>query len=252
MRRLAAYFYGQAMEDGGVTGLSRTRIEKRIELAGKIEAPAGGAVAKQQSVLLWRGGKAEEETYKLIAEGRVRAVNKAETVAVLSDPATYASCTIIAFSTNKWREMAAEDITEKIQQSLQDFVRNGGDLILFEQFAMTNMSIIDTMFGIKTNGGPTGALVEDAELNAKLQEAGYNDLMLQSLHFYNTYNKLPEGTRILLRGADAKHSPTAVVVPFGKGRLILVGTTWDKLEEKVNQGILQGIYRYKTAKAGDW
>jgi hypothetical protein len=112
------------------------------------------------------------------------------------------------------------------------------------------MSIIDGMFGIKTNGGPTGALVEDAELNAKLQEAGYNDLMLQSLHFYNTYNKLPEGTRILLRGADAKHSPTAVVAPFGKGRLILVGTTWDKLEEKVNQAILQVIYRYKTPKAG--
>jgi len=86
------------------------------------------------------------------------------------------------------------------------------------------MSIIDAMFGIKTNGGPTGALVEDAELNAKLQEAGYNDLMLQSLHFYNTYNKLPEGTRILLRGGDAKHSPTAVVVPFGNLRPIVSGS----------------------------
>jgi len=39
-----------------------------------------------------------------------------------------------------------------------------------------------------------------------------------------------------------------VVVPFGKGRLILVGTTRDKLEEKVNQAILQVIYRYKAPK----
>src|SRR5205823_4782116 len=135
MHRHAAYFYGRALESARVTGLSRTRLERRIEVAGKIEAPTGSAVAKQQSVLLWRGGKPEEETYKAIAEGRVRAVNKSETVAILSDPATYASYTIIAFSTNKWRELAAEDITEKIQQSLQDFVRNGGDLILFEQFA---------------------------------------------------------------------------------------------------------------------
>jgi hypothetical protein len=110
------------------------------------------------------------------------------------------------------------------------------------------MAVIDKMFGIKTNTGPTGALVEDSELKAKVRDAGYNDLMLQSLHFYNTYSKLPEGTRVLLRGADEKRSPTAVVAPFGKGRLILVGLTWDKLEEKLDGAILQVIYHPKASK----
>jgi hypothetical protein len=248
MHGRAAYFYGQALDGGGVTGLSRTRLEKRVEVARKSDPSPSGGITRPQNVLLWRGGgPAEREMYKAIAEGRVREVSKADTAAVLADSATYANYTIVVFSTNRWRETPAEDITETAQHALQEFVRNGGDLIFFEQFAMTNMSIVDGLFGIKTNGGPQGAFVEDAELRSKLQDAGYTDLMLQSVHFYNTYNQLPERTRILLR-AGGNHAPAAVVVPFGKGRLILVGTNWDKLEEKLNEALLQVIYHPKAAK----
>jgi len=109
------------------------------------------------------------------------------------------------------------------------------------------MKIIDNLFGFKTGGGPTGAIVDNAELKARLDEAGYNDLMLQSVQFYNSYLQLPEGTHVLLR--SGKNSvPTGVVIPFGRGRLIMIGTTWDKMEVKLNEAFLQVIYGSKAAK----
>jgi len=58
---------------------------------------------------------------------------------------------------------------------------------------------------------------------------------------------LPEGTHVLLR--SGKNSvPTGVVIPFGRGRLIMIGTTWDKMEVKLNEAFLQVIYGSKAAK----
>jgi hypothetical protein len=246
MRRRAATFYSKALETADVTGLNRTRLEHRVEMAGASKSMGG--VTRPQTVLLIRGGgKDEEETFNAIADGRVRVLPGAETAAALADPGTYAKNTIIVIGTNRWRELSPDQITEQVQHSLQEFVRGGGDLVFFEQFAMTNMKIIDNLFGFKTGGGPTGAIVDNAELKARLDEAGYNDLMLQSVQFYNSYLQLPEGTHVLLR--SGKNSvPTGVVIPFGRGRLIMIGTNWDKLEVKFNEAFLQVIYGSKAAK----
>jgi hypothetical protein len=246
MRRRAASFYGKALEGAEVTGLNRTRLEKRLELAGAGESMGG--VTRPQSVLLFRGGgKAEEESFKAIADGRVRIVQGAETTAALADPGTYTNYTMIVIGTNRWRGLSPDLVTEQARHSLQEFVRGGGDLIFFEQFAMTNMSIIDNLFGFKTGGGPTGAIVENAELKARLDEAGYNDVMLESVQFYNSYLQLPEDAHVLLRSGKNR-VPTGVVIPFGRGRLIMIGTTWDKLEEKLNEAFLQVIYRPSPSK----
>ena len=247
MRRHAAAFYTKTLETARITGLSRLRLEKRIELAGKSESPPARALVKRRNVLLWSRSTVEVETYKAIAEGRLQVVAKGD-ASRLSDPSTYVNYTMIVFGPNSWRDLSMKDIPEKATRSLFDFVSAGGDLIIFEQFGAGNMRVIDDLFGIKTHTGPTGALVDDQELRTKLQAAGYDEPGLQAIHFYNTYSKLPEGTRILLRGADENRSATAVIAPFGKGRLILVGTTWDKREEKLDEAILQVIYASKASK----
>lgn len=246
MRRHAASFYGEALQGQEVTGLNRTRLEKRVEIAGTGDTPGG--VKRSQSVLLFRGGgKAEEEAFDAIADGRVRVVQGAETTAALADPGTYTNYTIIVIGMNRWRGLSPDQVTEQARHSLQEFVRGGGDLVFFEQFAATNMKIIDTLFGFKTGGGPTGAIVENAELKTRLADAGYNDVMLESVQFYNSYLELPEDAHILLRSGKNR-VPTAVVIPFGRGRLIMIGTTWDKLEEKLNQAFLQVVYRLNPSK----
>ena len=246
MRRRAASLYGKALEGTEVTGLNRTRLEKRVELAGA--ADSKGGATRPQTVLLFRGGgQAEEETFKAIADGRVRVVEGAETTTALADPGTYTKYTIIVIGTNRWRGLSPDQVTEEARHSLQEFVRGGGDLVFFEQFAMTNMSIIDNLFGFKTGGGPTGAIVENSELKARLDEAGYNDVSLQSVQFYNSYLQLPGDAHVLLRSGKNR-VPTGVVIPFGRGRLIMIGTNWDKLEEKLNEAFLQVIYRLGPSK----
>jgi hypothetical protein len=78
----------------------------------------------------------------------------------------------------------------------------------------------------------------------KLAADSVTDDMLKKTHFYNNYHKLPEGATVLVR--DTKDRDVVVIMPFGKGRLILIGTTWDGTDKESNDEVLNFIYHWKT------
>ena len=41
-----------------------------------------------------------------------------------------------------------------------------------------------------------------------------------------------------------------MIVPFGRGRLILLGTNMDPADEKLDEAFFERIYHYKSGKGG--
>jgi hypothetical protein len=116
---------------------------------------------------------------------------------------------------------------------------------MFEQFAATNMKIIDNLFGLKTTGdSPTGADTDIPELYGKLLAAGYTKDSLKAVKFYNAYKNLPDNTTVLLKAAD-RDLAVAVVIPIVNGRLILLGSTTDPNERLMEQTLLEHVFHVK-------
>ena len=140
--------------------------------------------------------------------------------------------------------MPAASITEDLRSHLQEFVRRGGDLIVFEQYAQGNMSVIDNLFGLKTGGAGKGVTFTHPDLVPKLQAAGLDDAALAELHFYNGYANLPANAIVLAKTANDRNG--AVVIPYEKGRVILIGLTNEAREIKFAEAVLDLIYAYKS------
>jgi hypothetical protein len=166
----------------------------------------------------------------------------------MADPATYSKYSVIVFGPSQWRAIRANTFSDTVRRCVRDFVRKGGDLVLFEQLKGSNMSIVTDLFGVKTIGEKRGALVTDPELKDKALEAGFDDQMLKRVHFFNTYENLPEGSRVLLSCTDTNHTAGAVIVPVEKGRVILIGTSWDKSEANLNRTIVELAFQAGTSK----
>jgi hypothetical protein len=250
MWRHASSIYQAALDRGGINGLRRTRLEQRINLAAATGSP--WAATKPRRVLLWRGTAgledAEEAAFKSVANGAVVTPDRATARDVMADPATYSKYSVIVFGPSQWRAIPANTFSDTVRRSIQDFVRKGGDLVLFEQLKGSNMSIVTDLFGVKTIGWKRGALVADPELKDKVLEAGFDDQMLKRVHFFNTYENLPEGSRVLLSCTDTNHTAGAVIVPVEKGRVILIGTSWDKSEANLNRTIVELAFQAGTSK----
>jgi hypothetical protein len=248
MRRHAAYIYQSALDRGGITGLGRARIEQRITMAAATGSAWGAT--KPRPILLWRGAgveDAEEAAFKSVSNGAVVTPDRNTATDVMADPATYSKYSVIVFGPSQWRALPAQAFSETVRGYIRDFVREGGDLVLFEQLKGRNMSVVTDLFGVKQIGERRGALVDDPELKDNALEAGFDDRMLKSVHFFNAYTNLPEGSRVLLSCRDANHTAGAVIVPVEKGRLILIGTSWDNLETKLNTVIVEVAYRARAS-----
>lgn len=194
-----------------------------------------------RNVLLFRTRDDDEKLLRLVAAGgKLRLVSKSEGPSVLADPQAFANVDVIAFGPNRWRDTKATDVTDAVQQSLQRFVRDGGDLVMFEQYGQGNMAIIDALFGLKTRGGAKGATVTFPALDQRLNATGYPAATLDEVRFYNAYDALPEGSTVFAKAAGNRNG--AVLVPFGKGRLILIGTGIDPSDQPVDQAILELVY----------
>jgi hypothetical protein len=248
----------------GTSGLRRTAIERRLEEARGVLAaaqtsagPTAGAALERsagpRSVLLFLGSSKEKEVFGPISSGTLRTVSRGEIGPLLAtDPAqTFARYGVIVWGRNVLRDTPAEQITETARQAMLRHVRDGGgDLVLFEQYAMGNMDVIEKLFGIKAGGGANGALVVDDGLKARAEAAGYTEQSLKAIHFHNSYPEVPKESRILLRGADNGNPATGVLVPCGKGRLILLGTNMDPADEKLDKEFFDAVYRYKSSGDG--
>src|SRR4051794_5063650 len=175
----------------------------------------------------------------------MRDIGKDQRVAAMADPKTYQGPTIIIWMVNEWRDLKPDQITDDALQLMKKFVADGGDLVFFEQFAMTNMKRIDSTFGIRTGGGPRGADVADPALADLYKQAGVTSETLDALQFYNTYPNPPEGSVILLK--TKKEGPGVAVIPYGKGRLVMMGLVADPFEQKLLTPIFKRIYGYSPA-----
>jgi hypothetical protein len=250
VRQHAAAWYSAAVDAGVVSGLKRAVAEKRVATVGPLKqgkSPSKVTVVKAQSVLWFRGNSKEEPPLQAISDGRVKEISKSQVADVLADPNAYANVTIVVWGVNRWRETAPELLTDDVVDRLQRFVRDGGDLIMFEQFAMTNMKLIDRTFNIHTGGGQQGARIVPPALRAKAASAGYTDDDLDAIHFYNSYDKLPTSATILVQEKSGHNA--VVMVPFGRGRLILFGTNLDPAQVKLVYEILDFVYRFKSSNA---
>jgi hypothetical protein len=203
------------------------------------------APASARKVLLFRDRNEDERLFQLIADGKAKIVRKPQFSAVLAEPNPFAPYTIVGWGTNQWRETATTDITPAVRNSLQEFVRAGGDLIMFEQYEQANMTIIDDLFGLKTRGGGKGATFVHPDLLTKVKAAGFDDAALKELRFHNGYDNLPAHSLVLVKSGDRN---TVVVIPFGRGRLILIGLTNDPTETKFEEALLDQIYQFKPSK----
>jgi hypothetical protein len=247
MRRRAAKWYSEALAESQFTGLTRARAEKR--LAAVKEANSSTiANSKGRDVLLMIANPKEEPVFQAVSDGgKFRVVHKPEGSAALAEQNVFANVNVIVWGPNRLRDTPVSALTENMQAALQRSVRDGADLIIFEQYAASNMKLIETLFGVKASGGGgvgvTGFLPAMAD---KLQGSGCTETSLKDVHFYNKYSRLPKDAAILLRGEN--DTPTAVVVPFEKGRVILIGTTFDRDDEQLNEAVMDFIYNYKVSR----
>jgi hypothetical protein len=99
---------------------------------------------------------------------------------------------------------------------------------------------------VKTEGGSGGAQIMVAELTTRAAQAGYTDDTLKKINFFNSYSKLPKDAAVVIR--DGGGHDVVVVVPFGKGRLILVGTGMGEAPRKLVEEVFDGIYHWKAGK----
>ena len=247
MRQRAANWYAKALSGTQITGLSRLRLEKRI--ATVPEAAISAVTAPFLGVLLFVGNNAEKDIFGPISRGRLRVVTHGQIPDVLAAPReAFENTSVIVWGRNVFREIPEADITDSVQQALQKFVRDGGDLVFFEQFAMGNMDIVQKLFGVKVSNDARGAQIVDPELKARAEAVGLTDASLKDVRFYNSYLELPKNATALIRGGNNDHPATGVIVPYFRGRLIMIATNMDKSDVKLDEEFFDVIYHYKSVK----
>jgi hypothetical protein len=221
---------------------------------GSLDASRFGVVNVLQratgprNVIWFRGGSGDSDAFKAISRGRAAIIKPDENAAALSNPNLYRNVGMVVWGVNQWRSTPVNALTDAAAAALQQFVGDGGDLVIFEQFAMTNMGVFDRTFNIKTAGGGKGAQIVLPALRQKLAATGVTDDTLKEAHFYNSYRTLPAGTVVLARDDDNRD--VIAVAPFGKGRLILIGTNNDASQRKLVDETLDLIYHWQAPTPG--
>lgn len=245
LHRRAAYWYEKALADSSFTGLTRARAEKRLAGAEKSATFETPALARNRNVLHFQGHNAEGRIFKAIAgKGGYKIVGKDDLAGIFAGRDPFAKVDIFAWGGNRFRETPPADFPEAARLSMQNRIRAGADLVIFEQFGGMNTELFTDLFGIKITGeDPKNAHVELPALAARLEAGKCGAEVLKEIQFNNSFQNLPKDATILVRGGDKK-IPTVVVVPFGSGRLILIGTHYDGKNALFNDALLDFIYNY--------
>lgn len=253
----AGSYYREALPD--LKGMLKLKVEERLaQEARDVDTVRGGPSADQtasapprdllsgtgkprwQNIIWFRDGGGDANPFQAMSRHPVVSIDSAKNQALLQNPNLYRNVTLVVWGTNEWRTTPVDAFTETAISSLQQFVRDGGDLVIYEQFSMTNMGIFDRAFGIKTSGAGAEAHVVFPPLRARLAAVGVSDDMLKEAHFYNSYEDLPRGSVVLVR--DENNRNVIAVAPFGRGRLILLGTNADPSQRKLVDEALSLIY----------
>ena len=227
-------------------GLLRFSLGILISLAASrlSAAAASSSLFDPPHVLLLVGANDELEVFDAIGGENLRIVAPAQTQGFLSAPNPLAPFKIMVWGRNQLRDAPRSLLSDDFQKQMQDFVKDGGDLIFFEQFGQGNMDVVEKMFGIKVDGGPTGAEIVDPLLRARAAASGCDEPALKKLHYYNSYSHLPKHAQIWIRGSGKSHPATGVIIPYGQGRLILLATTMDEANKELDKQFFDLIYHY--------
>lgn len=253
----AGSYYREALPD--LKGMLKLKVESRLaQEARNADTVRGGPAADQttsapprdvlsgtgkprlQNIIWFRDGGGDANPFQAMSRNPVVSIDSAKNQALLQNPNLYRNVSLVVWGTNEWRSTPVDAFTETAISSLQQFVRDGGDLVIYEQFSMTNMGIFDRAFGIKTSGAGAEAQVVFPPLRARLAAVGVSDDMLKEAHFYNSYENLPRGSVVLVR--DGNNRDVIAVAPFGRGRLILLGTNADPSQRKLVDEALSLIF----------
>ena len=262
LRKHAIASYQRLLDEASLSGLNRVRIDKRVAmLAGTSTQPSavagpantGGAQSlvgpRNRRTVLFRGTAKEEPIFRALSGGALRVINSQDASKALADPGVWSNVGIMVWGVNRFRSIPATDLNERVVAEFKRFVEAGGDLVLFEQYDLGNMHVINDLFAVKPRGGPfSGVAFAAPELEHRSEAVGYSDAMLKEVRFYNGY-EVPKDAIILLRD-EAGNVATAAVVPFGKGRVILLGTNLSPSDEKLDEVFFGYVYSPAPLKPG--
>lgn len=219
-------------------------------LISQVNAAADSPPPTTRHVMLFIGSNEEMSIFDPLGGQDLQIVTHEQLPRALSSPHPFGGMDVVVWGRNVFRDAPKELLTDSVQQAMADFVRDGGDLVFFEQFAMGNMDIVQKLFGIKVGGGAHGAQIDEPDLQTRAAASGYTEQRLAKVRFYNSYLDLPKEASVWLRGGDKTHSPTGVIVPFGKGRIILLATNMDPADRELDKEFFDLIYHFKQiAKA---
>ena len=255
LKQRATYWYEQALKATELAGLARARLEQRVASETSHEnsepkpPPSVSAQAAPPSgdrkTLWFQGADTEAPPFEILAGQPLKKIPRSEQPAVFADPHAYDGYRVVVFGSNTWRSLPADAFTQRALQTLQRFVAQGGDLFIFEQFSAGNMKYFDATFGVKTAGtsGHVGKMA--SALQGKCQELNLTPAELDSFQFYICWPQMPKDATVLLE--DTHIHNVIVVVPFQRGRLILLGNGSDFAAMAMVQGVVNLIYNRKPA-----
>lgn len=220
--------------DAAVTaakGAGDTDIAKAIAAAAKVVRDRSVAALLEpprvrRPVVAFGKNAYLQKLLPAIGDGTVRYIDRKGTAAAIADPATYAGGPVVVWNQNVLRDTPIDQITPAAVELMRGHVRDGGDLVVFEQFEAKNMKPLDAAFGMRTTGGAPGGDFVDPEMAARAKAAGVTDEDAAKLALWNEYYDLPPEARVLVRARRnrGEADPAGIaVVPVGKGRLILIG-----------------------------
>ena len=252
----AAGIYTIALK--AATGLKKTMLERRIAQAAALAEGAKNGVAsgpdsmvhpRSRVVVFFPGTGREEAVFRKISNGQMRAMSRPDSTNLLANPDGLANVGILVLGNEFLRDTPAASMTENSENNLRRFVDGGGDLVVFEQQNGDPTRLLERLFSVKVKADNYRRVTAiPPRLAAAVQAAGLtDDIHRNPFNSCNLYT-VPQNSAIFLRGGDGSDAEPVVSagVPFGKGRIILVGNNMETTEAPWNEEVLNYIYGFKN------
>jgi formylglycine-generating enzyme required for sulfatase activity/beta-lactamase regulating signal transducer with metallopeptidase domain len=200
-------------------------------------APAGG-----RNVLLFANSDSSRaiRLCKLVGGGNIRSVGTSEIVNVLANAAALGNTNVIVWQDNSLCDAPANAINPTTWETMRHFAEKGGDVVIFEQFRDKNWDLVEKTFGIRIHkgDGPYDVETMAPNLAAKVATAGISDDAVRRVRYLFGYD-VPANSTVFAR--NKKNVAMAAAVPYGSGRVIVVG---GNIAVKVDQAFDEVLFDY--------
>lgn len=227
-------------------GLKRTQLEQRIMLGSRLgdddEAKTNLLLGKPKLVIFDHEGK---HSPRLLQRFSVTVIAPRTSVTILLQPETLADTSVLFFDQNAFRDWPLTDFSPSVCQRIHEFMFNGGDCIILENYGAEHMDPIAKLGQLTIKGTVKKGCQPSNPIFAKrLQAWNVSESDLQKLEYWNYYDKYDKNSLEFAFG-NGLNRPIGLVIPYGKGRLVLVGT-WKRstLHQKFIQATFEMLGYY--------